>query len=76
MKLKKMIASILLFGFLLGVYEGNVAVWMDGKKEPVRVFPYSVTLLPMQDQKRLERGLHFNSIGELKNFIEEYLSGR
>ena len=76
MKLKKMIATILLFGFLLGAYEGKVAVWMDGKKEPVRVFPYSVTSLPKRDQKRLESGLHFNSIGELKNFIEDYLSGR
>ena len=74
MKLKKTIATVLLFGFLLGVYEGNVAVWMDGKKDPVRVFPYSVTLLPKQDQKRLEKGLHFNSIGELKDFITDYLS--
>ena len=74
MKIKKMIASLLLFGFLLGVHEGKVAVWMDGKKEPVRVFPYSVSLLPKADQKKLESGLRFNSLGELKEFIQNYLS--
>ena len=74
MKKQKILASVLLFGFLLGIYEGKVAVWKDGKKEPVRVFPYSVSMLPEKDQKRLESGLHFNSIGELKEFIEDYLS--
>ena len=74
MKKQRLLASILLFGFLLGVYEGKVAVWMDGKKDPVRVFPYSVSMLPKADQRKLEDGLHFNNLTELKRFIEDYLS--
>lgn len=74
MKNKKILCNILLLGFLLGIYEGKIAVWSDHKKEPLRVFPYSASMLPKKDQNRLQNGIHFNSLNELKEFIEDYLS--
>ena len=68
------LTNILLFGFLLGIHEGKVALWKDNHKKPIKVFPYAVSQLPEADQKRLEQGVHVNSIGELYALIQDYLS--
>ena len=67
-------SCLTIFGFLLGVQNGMVALWQDGKPEPIRVFPYSVSNLPSDDQKALEAGIHLNSKLELIRLIEDYLS--
>ena len=74
MKKYKLISSILVFGFLLGIYEGKIALWSDAKKEPIRVLPYSASMLPKKDQQRLKKGIRFNSLNELKSFVEDYIS--
>ena len=74
MNKQRIIANILIFGFLLGIYEGKVAIWSDNRKEPLRVFPYSASMLPEKDQKTLESGIHFNNLHDLKKFIQDYLS--
>ena len=38
-RLQHMLCSLLLFGFLIGVHEGRIALWKDGSPEPWRVFP-------------------------------------
>ena len=65
---------LLIFGFLLGVQKGYVALWEDGKSDPIRVFPYAVSNLPLKDQQALEAGIHLNSKLELIKLIEDYLS--
>ena len=70
----KILSGILAFGFLLGIYEGKIALWSDFKKEPIQVFPYSASLLPQKDQKRLKSGIHFSNLDELKKFVADYLS--
>lgn len=74
MKKQKILCNLLLLGFLLGVHEGKVALWKDNKKEPIRVFPYSASLFPEEDRKVLEKGIHFNTLSELKRFAKDYLS--
>ena len=74
MKKKNILSGILLFGFLLGIYEGKIALWSDHKKEPIRVLPYSASILPKKDRQRLENGIRFNTLDELKSFVEDYLS--
>ncbi len=74
MKKQKILSSILLFGFLLGIYEGKIALWSDHKKEPIRVLPYSASILPKNDRQRLQNGIRFNTLDELKDFVEDYLS--
>ena len=67
-------SCLVMFGFLLGVHNGMVALWKDGKTDPVRVFPYSVSNLPPNDQQALAEGIHLNSKLELIKLIEDYLS--
>ena len=64
----------MIFGFLLGVQNGLVALWEDGKPEPIRVFPYSADNLPTADRQALEKGIHLDNRLQLLRLIEDYLS--
>lgn len=64
----------LVFAFLLGVKDGFVALWKDSASEPVKVFPYTVSSLPREDQLRLEQGIRIESKEELLALLEDYLS--
>ena len=71
---KKYIYSILMFSFLLSVYEGRVAIWKDDQKSPMMVFPYSVNSLPAAERLMLEEGIRFHSMDELRQMVADYLS--
>ena len=74
MKRQNLLCSILLFGFLLGIYEGKIALWKDNQTKPMRIFPYSASMLPKEDQKRLEQGVEIDSLQQLRQLVKEYLS--
>lgn len=64
----------LLFAFLLGTHEGFVALWEEGRPDPVKVFPYTVRSLPYADQAMLEKGIPIASREQLNYLLEDYLS--
>ena len=64
----------LLFGFLLGISDGYIALWKEGNPRPLQVFPYRAEYLPSADQQALEKGIHINDKLELKQLLEDYLS--
>lgn len=68
------IYCILCLGYLLGVYRGQIALWKDPDPTPIRVFPYSVSMLPEEEQQTLKKGIHADSIIELTRQLEDYLS--
>ena len=74
MSKRTVLANILLFGFLLGIHEGKIALWKDNQKKPMKVFPYQASILPEEDQKRLKEGIHVDSLNELYKLVEDYLS--
>lgn len=74
MKRYPLTLSLLCLGFLLGVYEGKVALWIDGFSKPYYISEYSVQLLPPADQQRLEQGIKVRSREELNRLLEDYLS--
>lgn len=74
MKRYPLALSLLCLGFLLGVYEGKVALWIDGFSKPYYISEYSVQLLPPADQQRLEQGIKVRSREELNRLLEDYLS--
>lgn len=75
MKMKRiLLTNLLLFGFILGIHEGKIALWKDNQKNPIKVFPYQASVLPEVDQKRLETGIHVDSLSELYKMVEDYLS--
>lgn len=64
----------ILIGFLLGCHQGYIALWPEGATEPVQVYPYRVTSLPLADQQALRDGIHVDSEQELAMLLEDYLS--
>lgn len=70
---KTTITIWLLLGFILGIQDGYIALWEDGKDQP-RVFPYRAEMLPEPDQRRLEKGIRIPDDGKLAQILEDYLS--
>jgi hypothetical protein len=70
----RLLASLWIATFLLGIHEGRIALWRGDDPEPVRVFPYSVATLPKEEQQRLQDGIRIESMAELQRLLEAYLS--
>ena len=68
------IYCILCLGYLLGVYRGQIALWKDPDPTPIRIFPYSVSMFPQEDRTTLEKGIRGETITELIQHLEDYLS--
>ena len=64
----------LIFAFLLGNYNGYIALWKEGSQKPLQVYPYSIRALPPADQARLETGIPVTSQEQLQMLLEDYLS--
>ena len=73
-KISRYFCFALMFGFLLGVRNGYIALWRDGDAKPVQVFPYRAEMLPDADRQALEKGIHIADEDELKRLLEDYLS--
>lgn len=68
------VCAFLLFGFLLGIHDGRIALWKDQAAEPWRIFPYPVSALPPDAQQELARGIHVESMEDLDRLLENFLS--
>ena len=68
------IYCILCLGYLLGVYRGQIALWKEPDPQPIRIFPYSVSMLPEEDRTTLEKGIRADSIIQLTRQLEDYLT--
>ena len=73
-KYSNILHSIILFGFLIGIHKGQVALWHDNNPTPIKVFPYKAEILPEADQAALQKGIRINSISDLQRLLQDYLS--
>ena len=60
--------------FLIGNYQGYIALWQGSNPSPERVFPYRVASLPAADQTLVNRGIRVQTREELARLLEDYLS--
>jgi hypothetical protein len=74
MKKRSHAVVILLLCCLLGSYNGYIALWNQGERQPVKVFPYQVASLPPADQAALKRGIIIEEKSELQEILQDYLS--
>ena len=68
-----LVAMALCFTFLLGLRDGKIVLWRKDSAEPVKVFPYPVSLLPPEAVDALEKGIPIESEEELRKLIRQYL---
>ena len=64
----------LLFGFLLGISDGYIALWRDTDTASPQIFPYRAEFLPEADQRALQKGIRITDEKELAQLLEDYLS--
>ena len=64
----------LVLSFLLGSYQGFIALWEEGKSKPTQVYPYTVSSLPEADQALISKGIPITSRQQLQYLLEDYLS--
>ena len=74
MIMRRLLPAVLVLGFLLGIHEGYIALWEDGKTEPAEIYPYRAQYLPEADQRALERGIRPKDEGQLQQLLEDFLS--
>lgn len=74
MKKKNMLSGLLLFGYLLGVSKGFVAIWRDEDPEPWLVTKMPVAMLPREDAQALEKGIVLPDDYSLAQALEDYCS--
>ena len=67
-------AYVIALSFLVGSFKGYLALWENGKPEPVQIFPCAVDTLPEEDQILLAEGIPARSRLELYEILETYLS--
>ncbi len=73
-KTKNLLCSMILFGFLIGIHNGQIALWHNNDPNPVKVFPYRAEMLPEADQAALRKGIRINSFSDLQRLLQDYLS--
>ena len=74
MKRYKHLYFALLLALILGIRDGRVALWKDGGADPVRVFPCRAGMLPPEARSALEQGIRIESLEQLEELAENYLS--
>ena len=74
MKQIKQFCIVLVFGFLLGISDGYIALWENGDPIPVEVFPYRAEYLPSADYEALKKGIPVQDETNLQMLLEDYLS--
>lgn len=74
MKFIRFVPHLLALGFLLGIHDGRIALWKGEDPEPVRIFPYSASLLPESDQALLRKGISIQSREDLTKILEDFCS--
>ena len=74
-KAQKVLVRLALWGFILGIWRGYVAVWQAEDPQPLlyRTDTPASSLLPM-DRARLRQGLRFRDLEDLTRAMEDYCS--
>ena len=59
---------------ILGLQEGNPALWQAGTNEPFQVFPYRSDTLPPEVRQALENGIPFSDTDAAREAAEDFCS--
>lgn len=58
--------------YVVGVYEGSVAVFRFGEETPMQTLEMPLSVLPEQDRLLLREGIPVRSAEELASVLEDY----
>jgi len=58
--------------YLIGEYQGNVAVFRFGETKPVQILETPLSVLPEEDRRLLQKGIPVETEEELISILEDY----
>ena len=67
------LALTLVCGFLLGFYDGRLALWKDGVSHPEQIYDIREDSLPPADRLQLRKGIHLEDREDVWQLLENYL---
>lgn len=71
---KRSLLPLIALYLILGTWKGYVALFEKGDKEPIQIYPCTVSTLPDADQQALEQGIPVRNPRALEQLLEDYLS--
>lgn len=71
--IRHLAAAFLLAGFILGIRNGQVAIWKDDDPQPIRTFPWSAAMLPSQIRQALEKGIYVEESSDIGLLIKDMI---
>ena len=60
--------------YVVGEWEGRLAVYSAGRQTPDQVYDVYISTLPEEERKRLEEGIPVSTEKELASLLEDYTS--
>lgn len=60
--------------YIISEFEGRIALYKSGEKEPLEVYPVFASSLPDSDYARIKKGICVESNDELHSLLDDYLS--
>ena len=60
--------------YIIGEYDGKVAIFKENDDSPVEIFNSYTNMLPLEDAQALKNGIKVHSEDELNRIIEDYIS--
>ena len=72
--MKKQLAAVLLAGYLLGIRGGYGALWKRDDPKPLRIFPWSATMMPQKIRSALEQGIYVDEDSDIGRLIQDMIS--
>lgn len=57
-----------------GIFNNKLCIYYEPGAEPVRIFPYSVSIFPQNDQDMLTEGIPYCNEMEYHKLLEDFLS--
>ncbi len=62
------------YSFIIGEYDGKLAVFLDGKSDPLQVYDTYVSDLPEADRGYIKKGIRTTSVADLSAYLEDLTS--
>ena len=74
MKRRSIVMLILAIWGYLGSFQNKLCIYHNLDADPVRIFPYSVSIFPQNDQDMLAEGIPYRNEVEFNKLLEDFLS--
>ena len=71
---RKLFTLLLIASWVLGSYDGYIALYNQNCPQPLEIYPYKTQILPKTDQQALAEGIPVRDADQLTRLLQDFLS--